>query len=140
MNQLMVKKPCDGAYRSLSVSLISPSMMHRSVSLRFLRYALIGAATLSTVVAEGSSSSSTCSGAASEPVAADAAAAGHLENAYVNRNYLAGADGSVQQPPLQLLPQTGDNNTVLIRAHERVCQVTYGRYAVRVPGCDVTRA
>ena len=100
MNQLLVGNPCDGAYRSLSVSLISPSMMHRSVSLRFLRYALIGAATLSTVVAEGSSRSSTCSVPESELVAAAAAAAAaaavHLENADVNRNYLAGANGGVQ--------------------------------------------
>jgi hypothetical protein len=73
-------------------------MMHRSVSLRFLRYDLIGAATLSTVVAEGSSRSSTCSVPESELVAAAAAAAAavHLENADVNRNYLAGANGGVQ--------------------------------------------
>ena len=85
-----------GTHRSLSVSLMRPSMMHRSVSLRFLRYALIGAATLSTVVAEGSSRSSTCSVPESELVAAAAAAAVHLENADVNRNYLAGANGGVQ--------------------------------------------
>jgi hypothetical protein len=39
---------------------MSPSIMHLRVSLRFLRYVLIGTATPSTVVADGSSKSRTC--------------------------------------------------------------------------------
>jgi hypothetical protein len=44
----------------------------------------------------------------------------------------------MQQPPLQLLPQAGNNHTVLIRADERVGEVAYGGHAVGVPELDVT--
>jgi hypothetical protein len=40
----------------------------------------------------------------------------NLENTDVNRNDLTGADSGMQQPTLQLLPQAGNYNAVLICA------------------------
>jgi hypothetical protein len=80
----------------------------------------MGAATLSTVVAEGSSSSSTCK------IPQDLGAGGkesgvkqYLENADVHCNNFASADGGVQKAALKLLPQAGDHQAVLIRTDER---------------------